>query len=125
MGKPVTHFVYSVKFVHYTLNKLKLTLVARAMVFHFTCIHRGNLIGFVFYKVDVISCFFPAFRAISGKNRFANRMLASVSFWPLLIIELVARAVPARLTLFWTGGGKFASPAGFLNIAQKPLGLGS
>ena len=29
------------------------------------------------------------------------------------------------LTLFWTGGGKFAPPAGFLNIAQKPLGLGS
>ena len=23
------------------------------------------------------------------------------------------------------GGGKFAPPAGFLNIAQKPLGLGS
>ena len=30
-----------------------------------------------------------------------------------------------RLTLFWTGGGKFAPPAGFFNIAQKPLGLGS
>ena len=30
------------------------------------------------------------------------------------------------LTLFWTGGGgKFAAPAGFLNMAQKPLGLGS
>ena len=30
------------------------------------------------------------------------------------------------LTLFWTGGGgKFAPPAGFLNIAQKPLSLGS
>ena len=31
------------------------------------------------------------------------------------------------LTLFWMGGGgKFApSPAGFLNIAQKLLGLGS
>ena len=29
-----------------------------------------------------------------------------------------------HLTLFWTGG-KFAPPAGFLNIAQKPLGLGS
>ena len=31
-----------------------------------------------------------------------------------------------RLTLFWMGGGKFALPlAGFFNIAQKPLGLGS
>ena len=31
-----------------------------------------------------------------------------------------------KLTLFWTGG-KFAPPppVGFLNIAQKPLGLGS
>ena len=30
------------------------------------------------------------------------------------------------LTLFWTrGGGKFAPPAGFFNIAQKPLGLGN
>ena len=26
---------------------------------------------------------------------------------------------------FGRGGGKFAPPAGFLNIAQKPLGLGS
>ena len=26
-------------------------------------------------------------------------MLASVSFWPLSIIELVARSVPARLTI--------------------------
>ena len=31
----------------------------------------------------------------------------------------------AFLTLFWTGGGKVAPPAGFFNIAQKPLGLGS
>ena len=31
------------------------------------------------------------------------------------------------LTLFWTGGGANLPPppAGFLNIAQKPLGLGS
>ena len=31
------------------------------------------------------------------------------------------------LTLFWTGGGgaNLPPPAGFLNIAQKPLGLGS
>ena len=29
------------------------------------------------------------------------------------------------LTLFWTRGGKFAPPAGFFNIVQKPLGLGS
>ena len=26
---------------------------------------------------------------------------------------------------FWTGGGQICPPAGFLNIAQKPLGLGS
>ena len=32
----------------------------------------------------------------------------------------------SHLTIFWTGGGgKFAPQAGFLNIAQKPLGLGS
>ena len=30
------------------------------------------------------------------------------------------------LTLFWTGGGaNLPPPASFLNIAQKPLGLGS
>ena len=30
------------------------------------------------------------------------------------------------LTLFWTGGGaNLPPPAGFLSIAQKPLGLGS
>ena len=29
------------------------------------------------------------------------------------------------LTLFWKGGGQICPPAGFFNIAQKPLGLGS
>ena len=37
------------------------------------------------------------------------------------------RAEAPLLTLFWMGGGgaKFALPAGFFNIAQKPLGIGS
>ena len=39
--------------------------------------------------------------------------------------SLIARLYEKRLTLFWTRGGKFAPSAGFLNIAQKPLGLGS
>ena len=32
--------------------------------------------------------------------------------------------VQLGLTLFWTGG-QICPPAGFFNIAQKPLGLGS
>ena len=38
--------------------------------------------------------------------------------------QLVSGKGHCSLTLFWTGG-KFAPPAGFFNIAQKPLGLGS
>ena len=42
------------------------------------------------------------------------------------IITAPCDAIRNHLTLFWTGGGEFAPPpAGFLNIAQKPLGLGS
>ena len=44
------------------------------------------------------------------------------------IVQSMFKHVASRngslvLTLFWTG--KFAPPAGFFNIAQKPLGLGS
>ena len=35
------------------------------------------------------------------------------------------RAHSAFFNPILDGGGKFAPPAGFLNIAQKPLGLGS
>ena len=38
----------SLKFVHYILNKLKLTFVPRAILSHLTCMLAGNWKGFVF-----------------------------------------------------------------------------
>ena len=40
---------------------------------------------------------------------------------------VVLKSIHILLTLFWTGvgGANLPPPAGFLNIAQKPFGLGS
>ena len=54
-----------------------------------------------------------------------QRLIPFVSFFLCVVLLKDFRT----LTLFWTGGGaNFWSnlpPAGFFNIAQKPLGLGS
>ena len=44
---------------------------------------------------NLVTCFGPMRQ--SSQNFLV--ILASVSFWPLLIIELVARAVPAHLSI--------------------------
>ena len=44
-------------------------------------------------------------------------------FWSLRISSVTIAT--CLLTLFWTGGANLPPPAGFLNIGQKPLGLGS
>ena len=62
---------------------------------------------------------------VTEKNQeactFDSRAVYSTQ-WRMHIISLTSFI---SLTLFWTGGELVPPPAGFLNIAQKPLCLGS
>ena len=107
----------------------------------------GNLciviIAFIIYKETVMNNDkVIKSNALKIHNKVLHELLhhtyelcrfSSNTEWKEMVYNLVEYTVEAKgegdqvskLNPILDGGGKFAPPAGFFNIAQKPLGLGS